>query len=100
MHGNTHDFRSLVPLRPSADVPKDKKVPTSSHQPQLEWPPVCSYIRAMGGVYQRREHHFFIDLLRAVACYLVVFHHCMDYFGNDVDRLVLHALPPPLFFPR
>ncbi len=27
-----------------------------------------------------REHYFFIDSLRSVACFLVVFHHCLGYF--------------------
>ncbi|MCB0403231.1 MAG: acyltransferase [Bdellovibrionales bacterium] len=47
---------------------------------------------------REKEHFYFIDYLRAMACYLVVLHHCLGYFPNAswVVFYVRHLKP---FFP-
>lgn len=50
-----------------------------------------------------REHYYFIDILRAIACYLVVLHHCIIYFEQSsfvnfyIDYLKPFLLTVPLY---
>ncbi len=52
----------------------------------------------MGAVGKaEREHYFFIDSLRAAACFLVVFHHTLTYFPGPFAAFYVQYLKP--FFP-
>ena len=42
-------------------------------------------------------HHYFLDVLRAVACYLVVFHHCLGYSSASLGSFYIEYCKP--FFP-
>ena len=43
--------------------------------------------------FSRREHIGWVDLLRVLACFLVVFAHCCDPFVRqlDADRVLIAA---------
>jgi peptidoglycan/LPS O-acetylase OafA/YrhL len=53
---------------------------------------------SMGRSESGQEHYFFIDTLRAIACFMVVFHHCLGYFpAASFAGYYLEYLKP--FFP-
>ncbi|MCB0416062.1 MAG: acyltransferase [Bdellovibrionaceae bacterium] len=47
---------------------------------------------------REKEHYYFIDYLRAMACYLVVLHHCLGYFPK-ASWVVFYMRHLKVFFP-
>lgn len=46
----------------------------------------------------RREHYHFIDIFRAITCYLIVLHHCLLYFPN-ASAAIFYTQHLKAFFP-